>query len=226
LEHYLLGSTCGGVAVGAAYGGYGFGEKSLEDVSMPSSADATRQVDSLGKSEGFIAEAQVLSQVQAAEQQLRAQGLTTLPLATASTQPGVDLNKSDIFDEPEVVAAAEGDTTAEVSSESVSFKVNGVHRTTDALVLDVTLNNQGDEDRRFLYGDAFNLLILSDENGKRLSTLTTDLPGDLPANGEQYAGSIEVPLDELADAHYLRLSLKDYPDRKVNLLISSLKIPT
>ncbi|WP_218082159.1 hypothetical protein [Anthocerotibacter panamensis] len=214
------------VSVLGAYAGYGFGERSLLDVSVPTSVDLKNELDTPDKAQGFIQEDQVLSQIQQSEKRLREQGLALAPpIGDPQTQAEANLDKSDIFAEPEVVAAEDkGYTTQTTNSNAVSLQVNDVRRVANSLVLEVALTNQGSEDLRFLYGDAFNLLVISDERGKRLSALTTGLPGDLPPNGEQYTGSIEVPLDELGDARYLRLSLQDYPDGKVTLVIPSLKV--
>jgi len=215
------------VGIGAAYWGYGYGQQARLDVTAPITVDIARNLDSTEKASGFLNETQVLAKVAQSEITLRSGGLLPAGMpAVEGTDAVADLEKSDIFTEPEVVAAADaGYTTQKVESGSVQLQVVGVQRVEPYLVIDINLSNQGSQDRRFLYGDAFNLLVISDERGKRLSTLTNGLPGSLPAGGGVYSGSIEIPLDELGEARYLRLNLQAFPTGDVNLVVSSLKVP-
>ncbi|WP_287127444.1 hypothetical protein [Candidatus Cyanaurora vandensis] len=214
--------------VGMAYWGYNLGQRAAKNVSVPTSLNLVQPSANQEKAEGFIREFDVLARFQQQEQDIRRQGLGPVPLPDADIQAstGVNLEESDILEPAEVVAAQEqGQASQETTSAGVNLRVEDVQRLANALVLELNLTNQGGTDRRFLYGDAFNLLVVSDDQGRRLSTLTTGLPGDLPADGSTYAGSIEVPIDELGEARYLRVSLADYPDRQVDLVIGSLKVP-
>ncbi len=214
------------ITVGAAYISYSFGQRALRDVTTPTSITVAGLKGA--RSTGFIQEMQVLTQVAQLELRLREQGLTQVSLTDIDPelQSEVDLTKSDIFEEPEIVPAdPQPYPTQQVSNGSVNLSVTDIYRLNNNLILDLTLSNQGSDDRRFLYGDAFNQLVISDETGRRLSTFTTGLPGDLPANGEVYAGSIEIPLDEVQSARYLRINLRDYPDQAVDLLLGSVAVP-
>ncbi len=209
-----------------AYLGYGYGQQALRDVQTPTTVDLTTDLFDQEKSDGFISEPQILSQVAQNERRMRAQGLRVVDSTAGSVVRDANLETSDIFAAPKVVAAAaKADTQQEATSADLVLRVNTVQKLANQLILEVSLSNNSDKDRRFLYGDAFNQLLVSDEKGKRLSTLTSNLPGDVRADGTTYTGTIEIPIDELGSARYLRLSLQNFPDGQVNLAIPSVKLP-
>ncbi|MCL2933521.1 MAG: hypothetical protein MGG11_15100 [Trichodesmium sp. MAG_R03] len=106
------------------------------------------------------------------------------------------------------------------SDAGVVLEVNNVRRWGNSLVLDVNLKNQGDRAVRFLYS----FLNITDEQGRLLSASTEDLPGELPPNTRRYYGIITIPVTLLNNAKELSLELTDYPDQKLNLKISKIKI--
>ena len=108
-----------------------------------------------------------------------------------------------------------------VSSDAgVILEVNNVRRWGNSLVLDVNLKNQGDTAVRFLYS----FLNITDEQGRVLSASTEDLPGELPPNARRYYGIITIPVALLDNAKEISLELTDYPDQKLDLKISKIKI--
>ncbi|NEQ75995.1 MAG: hypothetical protein F6K23_24950 [Okeania sp. SIO2C9] len=108
-----------------------------------------------------------------------------------------------------------------VSSDAgVALEVNDVRRWGNSLVLDVNLKNEGDRAVRFLYS----FLNVTDDEGRSLSASTEDLPGELPPNGRRYYGIITIPVALLDNAKELSLELTDYPDQKLDLKMSKIKI--
>ena len=108
-----------------------------------------------------------------------------------------------------------------VSSDAgVVLEVNDIRRWGNSLVLDVNLKNEGDRAVRFLYS----FLNITDEQGRVLSASTEDLPGELPPNGRRYYGIITIPTTLLDNAQEISLELTDYPDQKLDLKMSKIKI--
>ncbi|NEO52393.1 MAG: trypsin-like peptidase domain-containing protein [Okeania sp. SIO3B5] len=108
-----------------------------------------------------------------------------------------------------------------VSSDAgVALEVNDVRRWGNSLVLDVNIKNEGDQSVRFLYS----FLNVTDDQGRSLNASTEDLPGELPPNGRRYYGIITIPLALLDNAKELSLELTDYPDQKLDLKMSKIKI--
>ena len=106
------------------------------------------------------------------------------------------------------------------SDAGIVLEVYNMRRWGNSLVLDVNLKNQGDRSVRFLYS----FLNITDEQGRVLSASTEDLPGELPPNARKYYGIITIPVTLLNNAKELSLELTDYPDQKLNLKISKIKI--
>ena len=106
------------------------------------------------------------------------------------------------------------------SDAGIVLEVYNMRRWGNSLVLDVNLKNQGDRSVRFLYS----FLNITDEQGRVLSASTEDLPGELPPNARRYYGIITIPVTLLNNAKELSLELTDYPDQKLNLKISKIKI--
>jgi len=210
------------VLLGMAYWGYDLGQRALKDVSVPTTVPTVPTTQE--QAQGFIRETDILTRIAQQMERLRLQGFGPVPLPSVENSGEVDLNTSDIFQEPEVIAADQTESSRTVSNDQVTLEVTGVERIANLLVLDLSLTNQGSDDLRFLYADAFNALLVSDEQKRRLSTSTSGLPPDLPADGSAYSGSIEIPLDEIGDSRYLRLSLSDYK-QQVNLVIPAIKLP-
>jgi hypothetical protein len=57
-----------------------------------------------------------------------------------------------------------------------------------------------------------------------LSAITEGLPGEVPANGEEFTGTVSIPTALLEDAKSLSLTLTDYPDQKLQLKMSEIPI--
>lgn len=89
-----------------------------------------------------------------------------------------------------------------------------------SLVLNVDLKNESEDSVRFLYS----FLDVRDDQGRALSAITDGLPGELPANGKNFSGTIKIPTALLEDAKELSLTLTDYPDRDLELNLAKIPI--
>ena len=106
------------------------------------------------------------------------------------------------------------------SDAGVVLEINDIRRWGNSIVLDVNLKNKGDRAVRFLYS----FLNIKDEQGRVISASTEDLPGELPPNARRYYGIITIPVALLDNAKEISLELTDYPDQKLDLKISKIKI--
>jgi hypothetical protein len=89
-----------------------------------------------------------------------------------------------------------------------------------SLLLDVNLKNDGTQIVRFLYS----FLDIRDEKGQAKSVVTDGLPEELPANGENFSGTMRIPMTSLEDAQIISLTLTDYPEQKIELNIPEIPV--
>jgi hypothetical protein len=106
------------------------------------------------------------------------------------------------------------------TDQDITLEVSEVRQQDGAIVLNVSLKNDGRKSVKFLYS----FLDVRDDQGSLLSAVTDGLPGELPANGEAYSGTIRIPTALLIEAKNISLSLTDYPEQKLQLKISDLPV--
>lgn len=113
-------------------------------------------------------------------------------------------------------------TTLPVKSQDqgVTLEVNSTSQSGGSFLLNVSLKNNSRSPVRFLYS----FLNVTDDQGRALSAITEGLPGELPANGEAFTGTVSIPVALLEDAKKLSLSLTDYPDQKLQLKMSEIPV--
>ncbi|MGB5963773.1 MAG: hypothetical protein WBG73_24265 [Coleofasciculaceae cyanobacterium] len=104
--------------------------------------------------------------------------------------------------------------------QGVTLEVNSTSQSGGSLLLNVSLQNSSSSPVRFLYS----FLNVTDDQGRALSAITEGLPGELPANGEAFTGTVSIPVALLEDAKKLSLSLTDYPDQKLQLKMSEIPV--
>jgi uncharacterized protein affecting Mg2+/Co2+ transport len=102
----------------------------------------------------------------------------------------------------------------------VTLEIRSANQEGGSLLLNVSLKNQGGNAVRFLYS----FLNVTDEQGRTLSAITEGLPGELPANGQEYSGTVSIPTALIENAQRLSLSLTDYPDQKLQLKMSEIPV--
>ncbi len=88
-----------------------------------------------------------------------------------------------------------------------------------SLLLDLGLKNESTRPVSFLYS----FLEVKDDRDRPLSGIPDGLPGELPANGQNYNGTLRIPRTLLEGASNISLSLTDYPEQKIELKLD--KIP-
>lgn len=102
----------------------------------------------------------------------------------------------------------------------VTLEVRSVNQQGGSLLLNVSLKNQSADAVRFLYS----FLNVTDDQGRALSAITDGLPGELPANGQEFSGTVSIPTALLEDSNKLSLTLTDYPDQKLQLKMSDIPV--
>jgi hypothetical protein len=108
----------------------------------------------------------------------------------------------------------------EVEDSGVSFAILKSSQQGGSLVLDVKLSNKSKAPVRFLYS----FLEVTDTQGRPLSAIAEGLPGELPASGENFTGTIKIPLELLDEERKISLNLTDYPAQKLKLNISDIPV--
>jgi hypothetical protein len=104
--------------------------------------------------------------------------------------------------------------------QGVVIEITNVTQDNGSLLLDVNLQNQGTKAVRFLYS----FLEVRDGQGRALSAITDGLPGELPATGKDYSGTIKIPMALLEEVEALSLTLTDYPDQKLQLNLTDIPV--
>jgi hypothetical protein len=104
--------------------------------------------------------------------------------------------------------------------QGVVMEITNVSQENGSLLLDVNLQNEGTKAVRFLYS----FLEVRDNQGQALSAITDGLPGELPATGRDYTGTIKIPMALLEEAKTLSLTLTDYPDQKLQLNLTDIPV--
>ncbi|NJN73734.1 MAG: hypothetical protein HC799_13465 [Limnothrix sp. RL_2_0] len=115
----------------------------------------------------------------------------------------------------EEIAAVSSPFPLATEVEDISLAVNDVRSLGSYLVMDVTLQNSSRESIRFLY----NFLELKDQDGRLLSAQTEGLPGEIPANNQEYVGTIRIPTVLVEEIDSISLHLSDYPSQEITLEI-------
>jgi hypothetical protein len=108
----------------------------------------------------------------------------------------------------------------QVRDEGVTLEVVKTSQEGGSLLLNVNISNKGSEPVRFLYS----FLEVEDEQGRPLSAIAEGLPGELPANGEKFSGTVKIPLELVSDEQKISLNLTDYPDQKLKLDVQNIPV--
>lgn len=106
------------------------------------------------------------------------------------------------------------------ADQGITLAVTNATQRDGGLVLDVNLKNESSAAVQFLYS----FLEIRDQQGRSLSAMTDGLPGELPANGDTFNGTIRIPNALLDEAETLTLTLTDYPDQNLQLTVSAIPV--
>ncbi|NEP55779.1 MAG: hypothetical protein F6K31_01955 [Symploca sp. SIO2G7] len=115
---------------------------------------------------------------------------------------------------------SDSDLPIKSQDQGVTLEVRSANQQGGSLLLDVSLKNEGGDAVRFLYS----FLNVTDDQGRALSAITEGLPGELPADGQEFSGTVSIPTALLEDSKKLSLTLTDYPDQKLQLKMSEIPV--
>ena len=116
--------------------------------------------------------------------------------------------------------SSEVDLPIKSQDQGVTLEVRSANQQGGSLLLNVSLKNEGSDAVRFLYS----FLNVTDDQGRALSAITEGLPGELPADGQEFDGTVSIPTALLEDSKKLSLTLTDYPDQKLQLKMSEIPV--
>lgn len=105
-------------------------------------------------------------------------------------------------------------------SGGVTMEIAQAKREGNSVALSVNLKNESPQAVRFLYS----FLDARDERDRPLSAIAEGLPGEIPPNGEIFQGRFIIPVILLDNSRNISLTLKDYPEQKLKLELSSIPI--
>jgi len=225
------------VAAGLVSGAYGFslGRAALKGIRQPDSRPMVRT----GKPQG-VGTSKGSASVLAKEQDIIAQAKAYM----AGNQPATTqvARKPEATAKPEAVAASpspkaqpvanslpgssnqpftsSGQFPLQTRDRGVTLAVRSARQEGDVVLLDVTLQNQGDRSVQFLYS----FLDVADDRGRPLSASTSGLPSELPPSSQPVSGTVRIPAVLLEDSSRLSLTLTDYPNQQLQLQLSDIPI--
>jgi hypothetical protein len=116
--------------------------------------------------------------------------------------------------------SSDGKLPLKSQDQGVTLEVRSATQQGNSLLLNVSMKNDGSNPVRFLYS----FLNVTDDQGRALSAITEGLPGELPANSQEFTGTVSIPTALLEDAKKLSLTLTDYPDQKLQLKMAEIPV--
>lgn len=105
-------------------------------------------------------------------------------------------------------------------SGGVTMEIAQAKREGNSVALSVNLKNESPKVVRFLYS----FLDVRDDRDRPLSAIAEGLPGEIPPNGEIFQGRFIIPIILLDNSRNISLTLRDYPEQKLKLELSSIPI--
>ena len=214
----LLMMLAGGGA--SAYVGYLMGKEALKVVTQPdtnSQEPVTKTKTKVGSHKGLniIDEKEVLVNVydHIFHQTKKAQDRNS-PQSTLKAQSSLLANESDREKSPS------GFVPIKDSSGGVTIEVSQAKFQGSSLVLGVNLKNESSNTVRFLYS----FMDIKDDQNRSLSAIAEGLPGELPANGQEFQGNLIVPLSLLDNSRNISLTLKNYPEQELELKLEKISV--
>lgn len=116
--------------------------------------------------------------------------------------------------------SAETEFPLTVTDRGITLEVARTEIQGSSLILEVSLKNDSPKVVEFLYS----FLEVKDNQGNSLSAITDGLPATLPANGEKFRGTIEVPAASVAGGAEISVNLTDYPEQKLQLSLANIPV--
>lgn len=204
-------ATMLGAGTASAWLGYTLGSAALKGVSQPDINPAKKLTSNNedGKQQQepiVVSEKQILTKVynfinaKDGKGQTRSEGLNSAESTGSSSQK-------------DWIALKDRD-------EGVTLQVVKASQQEGSLLLEINLKNDSARPVRFLYS----FLDVRDERNQALSAVTDGLPEELPANGENFSGTVRIAMSSLEDTNKISLILTDYPDQKLELEITDIPV--
>ncbi|AFY82022.1 hypothetical protein [Oscillatoria acuminata] len=218
LTFLLLSMMFGAGALSASLG-LELGKAALKEVTQPdvrpnTSGESNSPATGKGQGLKLLKEDEVIKTVKA---RMSGKEVEPEPAQTKAVEPAADQSA-----EAKAAEEPKKDERFPIATQDqdVSLEVTGVRRQGSALLLDVSLKNEGSRSVQFLYS----FLNVTDDKGRSLSATTEGLPGDLPPSDESYSGTVSIPTALLENAQKLSLTLTDYPDQELELKMSEIPV--
>ncbi|HBB33878.1 MAG TPA: hypothetical protein DDZ80_05545 [Cyanobacteria bacterium UBA8803] len=233
----LLAMMLGAGFVSAMWG-FTVGHEALKGVTQPDVRPTKKLVNNQQASSGnegvaILREADILAEVQSYINSKGNDSKTDNNNSKADNndEQATDTNQSETEEKPSETEPSTTEASLTTTSsnlnlpvksqdQGVTLEVTSTNLQGGSLLLNVSLKNEGANGVRFLYS----FLNVTDDKGRALSAITEGLPGELPANGEKFSGTVSIPTALLDDAKALSLTLTDYPDQKLKLKMSEIPV--
>lgn len=107
-----------------------------------------------------------------------------------------------------------------VKDQNMTLEITKAAYQGEYLLIDVSLKNEGQQAVQFLYS----FLEIEDNQGQIISAITEGLPSEIPANGQTFKGTVEIPIALIEKSNLISLKLTDYPEQKLKLALSDIPI--
>ena len=207
-----------GAGTVSALWGFTLGHEALKGVTQPDINPAKKLGDNRQVSEGqkelkFVDEREILIRVYD-----HTHGKGEKPRGAADKDE--QEKQSAIEDGEDLASTPRSNFPLKDRDQGVTLEVLKATQQEGSLLLDVKLRNDGSKAVRFLYS----FLDVRDEQDRPLSAITDGLPGEVPANGENFSGTVRIPMALLNNAQQLSLALSDYPEQQLQLKISAIPV--
>lgn len=217
----ILGSIAAGITTG--YFAHKFGSQALEVVQSPAENPAQKLAkdnpSTKKSSEGFklIEEKDVLVEVYDSVYYQKKGKKKNKSSDKQSYQPEEDK----LFAQEISPKSPQKPFTPIITkADGVVMEVTSMKEEQGSLLLSVKMKNNGRQTMNFLYS----FLDVKDDQNRVISAISSGLPNQLPANGQNFSGEISIPLSLLNDAKEISLNLPNYPQQDLQLQISEIPV--
>ena len=226
LAFVLLMMMLGAGAVSALWG-YTLGHEALKSVSRPTANPIRKLADQSSeepKEFTIVSEKEILVRVYDRTHGKKETESGSSSQSSESTQnltepPQPDEDKSSLIKFSEEPSPSEG-FPFKAQDQGVVLEVLEASPKKRSLSLNVKLKNNGPKKVRFLYS----FLEIRNDKNQVLGAITDGLPSQLPATGENFSGTVSIPMSLLDDSQKISLMLTDYPDRNLQLKIPEIPV--
>lgn len=214
-----------GAGIGSAVLAYRLGAEAIKGVSSPDvnpSKKFSTSASPSARPQAFkpVNEKQIIKKVEVYIQNQKKKSLDKNELKKADNPESVPK-----AEKIEATAPKTQDLTInfplKVQDQKMTLEITKASYQGDSLIFDISLKNEGSQTVQFLYS----FLEIQDNQGQILSAITEGLPSEIPANGETFKGTVEIPIALIEkNSKLISLKLTDYPEQKLKLDISNIPI--